>query len=237
MPLRNFIFQIVGWSVGLPLTFLVISAMLRGPYRRFPLLFAYTLASFVVTLVEVTVDTESFITKNAAIWSHAARIFWVNEGVLDVLILATVINLIAQAISAYRGRRLAILGLSVGALLFASVSLFVHYLPDSDKVGYWMTPWSRDMSVCSTVLALGLWMTLIASGKSDRQLLLITGALGMQFTGEAIGAALRQLSISHQVKALSLTGSVVAMLADLACLYVWWRTFRSAREPARSAQQ
>src|SRR5437764_495005 len=99
MPLRSLIFQIPCWLVELPLTFLVISAMLRGPYRRFPLLFVYTLASFVVTLVEVTVDTESFIAKDLAIWRHAARIFWVNEGVLDVLILATVINLIDQAIS------------------------------------------------------------------------------------------------------------------------------------------
>lgn len=93
------------------------------------------------------------------------------------------------------------------------------------------------MSVCATVLDLGLWMTLIASRKSDRRLLLISGALGMQFTGEAIGEAIRDLSMPNMEKTLSLTGSVVAMLANLACLYVWWHTFRSPREPARSIHQ
>ena len=72
-----------------------------------------------------------------------------------------------------------------------------------------------------------------ASRKSDRRLLLISGALGIQFTGEAIGEAIRSLSIPSMAKAIALTGSVVGMLADLACLYLWWQTFRS-REPVHA---
>jgi len=53
----------------------------------------------------------------------------------------------------------------------------------------------------------------------------------MQFTAEAIGEAIASLSMPHMVEALALTGSVVAVAGNLVCLYVWWQTFRSVREP------
>lgn len=123
--------------------------------------------------------------------------------------------------------------LAGGAILFAGVSLLVHYRPLPVKYGYWMTPWTRDLSFCATVLDLALWMMLIASPKSDRRLLMISGALGLQFTGEAIGEAILNLATPNMQAAVALLGAVVAMMADLACMYVWWQTFRTAsrREP------
>ncbi len=67
------------------------------------------------------------------------------------------------------------------------------------------------------------------SRKGDRRLLMLSGALGMKFTGEAIGEALRGMSVPNRISLLSLTGSVVTMLAELVCLYVWWQTFRGLR--------
>ena len=230
MATDKFLIQMCGWLIGIPLQVLVIAALARGPYRRYPMVFCYVAASFVTTLVEIPVYTEAWLAGNAAVLRHAARVYWVDESILQVLIFAAVISLIAQATAASRRRRLMRVGLAVGAILFAATSLFVHYRPLPVKFGYWMTPWIRDLGVCATILDLALWMMLIASRKSDRRLLLISGALGMQFTGEAIGEAIRDLSVPNMVQALSLTGSVVAMLANLACLYVWWQTFRSARE-------
>lgn len=229
MTLQNFIFQICGWLVGLPLEFLVVLALARGPYRRFPLVFAYAAANIVTTLVEIPLYTESFVTGNAAVWSHAAKIYWINEWILQVLVFALVISLIDQAATGSRWRRVVRVGLAAGALLFAGVSFFIRYLPPPVKIGYWMTPWTQDLNFCAAILDLALWMMLIAR-KADRRLLLISGALGLQFSGEAIGEAIRKLSIQRMVQALSLTGSVVSMLADLACLYVWWQTFRTVRE-------
>ena len=151
--------------------------------------------------------------------------------ILQVLIFAVVIGLIDSAASGASRRRMIRIGLAAGAILFGGVSLYIEYLPPPAKFGYWMTPWTRDLNFCATVLDLGLWMLLIASRKANRRLLLVSGALGMQFTGEAIGEAIRDLSIPKMVHALSLTGSVVAMVADLACLYIWWQAFRAA--PAR----
>jgi hypothetical protein len=232
MTLQNFVIQVCGWLVGLPLEFLVISALARGPYRRFPLVFVYAIAVFVTTLVEIPPFVETFVTGDAAILKHAARVYWVDELILQVLVFAVVISLIDQAISTSRWRRLARAGLPAGALLFAGISMFVHYLPLPASFGYWMTPWTRDISVCATILDLALWMMLIASRNADRRLLMISGALGMQFTGEAIGEAIRNLSMPHMVKALSLTGSVVSVAADMACLYVWWQTFRTPQDRA-----
>jgi hypothetical protein len=234
--LQNFIIQVCGWLVGLPLELLVVSALVRGPYRLFPLVFIYAAATFVTTLVEIPPYTESFLTGNAEIWSRAAKIYWINEWILQVLVFAVVINLIDQATSGSRWRRVVRAGLAAGALLFAGTSFLFHYHPPPVKFGIWMTPWTRDLSFGAAILDMGLWMMLIAARKADRRLLLISGALGLQFTGEAIGEAIRYLSMAKMVEALSLTGSVVEMLAYLACLYVWWQTFRAAPGsiPARS---
>jgi hypothetical protein len=227
--LQNFIIQVCGWLVGLPLEVLVVSALVRGPYRLFPLVFVYAAATFVTTLVEIPPYTQSFLTGSAEIWSHAAKIYWINEWILQVLVFAVVINLIDQATSGSRWRRVVRAGLAAGALLFAGTSFLIHYRPPPVKFGIWMTPWTMNLSFGAAILDMGLWMMLIASRKADRRLLLISGALGLQFTGEAIGEAIRNLSVPKMVEALSLTGSVVAMLADLACLYIWWQTFRAAR--------
>ena len=50
-----------------------------------------------------------------------------------------------------------------------------------------MTPWTRDLNFCSAILDLALWALLIAAREKDHRLLLLSGGLGIQFTGEAIG--------------------------------------------------
>lgn len=230
---EKFVLQICGWLVGIPLEILLLAALIRGEWRRYPMVFCYAVALLLTTLVEIPFYLGSWITRNAATMHQFAQIYWVNDWVLQVLIFATVLSLIDQAISPFNWRRVLRAGLTAGALLFAAISFSVQYRPSPAKIGYWMTPWTRDLGVCATILDLALWMILIASRKSDRRLLLISGALGIQFTGEAIGEAIRSLSIPSMAKAIALTGSVVGMLADLACLYLWWQTFRS-REPVHA---
>jgi hypothetical protein len=226
MAIEKFVIQVCGWLIGIPLEILVIVALLRGGYRRYPIVFLYVIVNFVTTLADIPISTQSLLTHDLAVLRQAARVYWVNEWILQALIFATVLSLIDLAISTPPWRRLMRAGLAAGALLFAGTSFLIHYLPPPVKYGIWMTPWTRDLSVCATILDLALWMILIASRKSDRRILLISGALGMQFTGEAIGEAIVSLSMPHMVEALALTGSVVAVAANLACLYVWWQTFR-----------
>jgi hypothetical protein len=223
----EFAIQVCGWLVGVPLEFLVVAALLRGEYRRFPFVFAYATADLVTTLVEIPANVDHMLhSQDPQIWQHFAHIYWINEVVLRAFILAVVISLIDQAATHVRSRRLVRAGLIAGALLFAGISFALHYRPAMKFFGYWMVPWTRDLNFGSAILDLGLWTLLISSRGGDRRLLLISGALGMQFAGEAIGYALSNLSIAQTINSLELTGSIIAMLADLVCLYVWWRTFR-----------
>jgi hypothetical protein len=66
---------------------------------------------------------------------------------------------------------------------------------------------------------------LISRPKRDWRLLMVSGALGIQFTAGAIGQALRD--ISH---ATVLFTSVFIMCANIACLYIWRQAFREPQK-------
>jgi hypothetical protein len=80
----------------------------------------------------------------------------------------------------------------------------------------------------SVGLTLLLWSTLIASKQKDDLLLMITGGLGLQFTLEAIGQSLRQLS-RHR-PAILLAANILLSAAHLMRLYVWREAFRRPRK-------
>ena len=84
-----------------------------------------------------------------------------------------------------------------------------------------MTRLTRDLNFCAAILDLGLWALLIGSRQKDYKLLLVTGALGIQFTGGAIGQALRGMS-----PAIVTAASDFTVITNLVRLYIWWRAFR-----------
>jgi hypothetical protein len=73
-----------------------------------------------------------------------------------------------------------------------------------------------------------LWVTLLSSQRKDTQLLMVTGGLGLQFTGEAIGQSMRQMSVPHH-HILLLAGNLVLTASHLMRLYVWSEAFRRPR--------
>jgi hypothetical protein len=149
---------------------------------------------------------------------------------MQVLVYAVVMSLIYQATGKLQTRRIVRASLIVGAILFAGASVLIHRNP-ALNMGSFMTPWTRDLSFCSTILDLALWALLIASREKDHRLLLLSGGLGIQFTGEAIGTSIVQLALRNRSRTLSLSGGVVMVLADLMFLYIWWQAFRM--EPPR----
>jgi hypothetical protein len=58
---------------------------------------------------------------------------------------------------------------------------------------------------------------------------MVTGGLGLQFTGEAIGQSLRQLSHHHH--AILFLGNMLMSVAHLLRLYVWMEAFRRQVSP------
>jgi hypothetical protein len=103
-----------------------------------------------------------------------------------------------------------------------------------------MTPWTRILYFGSAVLDLGLWTLLIASREKDHRVLMLSGALGIQFTGEAIGGSIRDMAVAiygrtPQPRPLLVTGNVVIMAANLVCMYIWWQALREPRAGALQA--
>jgi len=76
---------------------------------------------------------------------------------------------------------------------------------------------------------MALWAILIASRVRDRQLLMLSGALGIQFTGQAIGQSLRNLAQPSHSYPILYSGNAVLMLANLGFLYILWKSFRTSK--------
>ena len=218
--------QLCGLAIGLPLQLLIIGTLLRGGYRRFPFLFAYMVGDFLTTVVEVPSAVGYDRGMQWAVHAFPA-VRWFNVVVMQVLVYAVVMSLIYQATGQLRSRRIVRVSLIAGAILFAAISFLIHRDP-ALNTGSFMTPWIRDLSFCSAILDMALWALLIVSRGMDHQLLLLSGGLGIQFTGEAIGESIVQLALRTRSHTMSLTGAVVVLLADLVFLYIWWQALRTA---------
>jgi hypothetical protein len=228
----RFAIQLCGLVIGLPLQLLIIGAMLRGAYRRFPFLFAYMIGDLLTTVVEVPSAVGYDRGTQGAVFAFPA-VYWFNAVVMQVLVYAVVMSLIYEATGQLRSRRIVRASLIAGALLFAGISFLIHWNP-ALNTGSFLTPWIRDLNFCSSILDLALWALLIAAREKDNRVLLLSGGLGIQFTGQAMGTSIRQLALRTRSRALSLTGGVMMLLANLVFLYIWWQAMRTAPVRQRS---
>ena len=223
--------QVIVYLIGLPMELLAIAGMLRGPYRRYPFIFAYLIADFLTAVVEMRNALPYFAGNklNEGVEKALVDYYWIDEVILQVLVYSAVISLLYYATSALRTRRILRLSLIGFAVLFAGLSFLVHFDPHTHHFGEWMTPWSSNLNFCSAILDLALWAILIASREKDQRLLMLSGALGIQFTGEAIGHSLRNLSRRGHSYPILYSGNAVVVLTYLAFLYILWQTFRPAK--------
>ncbi|HLK69206.1 MAG TPA: hypothetical protein VKU19_37495 [Bryobacteraceae bacterium] len=228
--------QVISYLIAIPLELLAIAGMLRGPYRRYPFLFVYIIVDFLTAVVEMRVNLP-FIAGNKTLEHIMVRYYWIDDAILEVLVYAAVISLIYYATATLQSRRVMRLSLIVFAVLFAGISFLIHYVPDLDRLGVWMTPWSSNLSFCAAILDLALWAILIASREKDRQLLMLSGALGIQFTGVAIGQSLRNLSQRSHSFFILYTGNGVLVLTNIAFLYILWQAFRKPRARVAGVQK
>jgi hypothetical protein len=199
------------WALGLSLQFLVISSLLKGLYKKFPFVFSYTVILFFTTVIEIA----AFL--NAADARMAARYYWVNDLVLQSLVYAIVITLIYRALSPEKRARAGrwLIGLAV---LIAIISALAHR---DELLSLWMTKLSRDLNFTAAILDLMLWFILLAARRKNYLLLMMSGALGIQFTGAAIGQSLRYLT-----PRTTMLGNLVLVFSHFLCLFIWWRAFR-----------
>jgi hypothetical protein len=197
---------------GLVLQFLLIRALVSGAMRRFPVFFVYVVTLFLISVVAVSA------LWNGDFFGSANRYYWALEAIIQILIFLVVISLIYGAMDRSEKRAAIRRTLVVGAVLFACVSLYFTWDPRPSR---WMTQLSRNLGFLAVILDLMLWAALIKSQRADRTLLMVSGGMGIQMAGKAIGHALRQLSRSAIVP-----GDLIIVLSGLLCLYIWWQAFR-----------
>jgi len=228
--------HILPYLIWLPLELLAIAGMLRSGYRLYLFVFVYVIADFLTTAVEMPVDLSYYAgNKSTHAENSLVSFYWIDEAIMQVLVYAAVISLIYYATAKLRSRRILRISLIGFAVLFAGVSFLIHFDPTSNaKVGEWMTPWNSNLKFCSAILDLALWALLIASREKDQRLLMLSGALGIQFTGEAIGHALRNLAQPHHTHWILYTGDAAVVLFNLAFPYIVWQAFRVAKPKVRA---
>jgi hypothetical protein len=225
--------QLICWAVGLPLSVLVIHALLRGGYRLFPVLFIYQIVDFLMTVASLPPYSAYYFSHDAHARTLMAQWFWWDELLLQPLVYAVVISLIYRATEKAPSRGLVRGALIGGAVLIAGASFLFHYHPELPN-GSWMAFWTRDLTFSSAILDLALWGLLLSFRVKDSRLLLISGGLGIQFTGEAIGESLRSMSFQHRSRSLSFTGSLITTVVDLLSIYIIWHAVRhQKREPKK----
>jgi len=215
-------FQWVIFAVSVALQVYVIALLRRGAYKEYPFAFAYSIVLLVTSVADAVARAHISSFSKEAWWVYYYR----NEAARQFLLFTVVVSLIERALQSSRHRARVRLLLAALATCSVFASLIIH---SDAKFVLWMTEVSRDLSFGSVVLTLLLWSLLISSRRKDHQLLMVTGGLGLQFTAEAIGQSVRQLSHHHH--GVLFVGNLLGTLAHLLRLYVWLEAFRRARTP------
>ena len=214
--------------IGGYLQVMVTASMVRSSYRKFPVLFTYVIASFLATVVEMAVFLDLM---NWSMVTH--NYYWVSEGILQLLVFLLVLSLIYRAMEGQPSRPSLMRLLAFGALAIISISYIANW---GGSMNSSMTVVFGNMSFAAVVLNLILWFMLIRHRGTDPRVLMISGGLGVQMAGEAIGHSLRRLAIPQHSRGLVFAGNIVLLTSQLLSLYIWWQTLRRpAPAPPRAS--
>ena len=214
------VLQVAAYVIGLPLGLMIMVAMLRGHWKQYPFVFAYAVGDFLTSVLEIQPGLQ-YDSATAQARRYYALLYWWDERVMQLLVFLLVISLIYRAATPQRSRPTLLMAVVSGILLFAGIT-FLVYFDATASTGKWMTPWLRNLDFCAAILDLGLWALLIGAKRKDYKLLMVSGALGIQFTGGAIGQAVRQLSHAS----VQVAGDFIT-LSSLICLFIIWQAFRT----------
>jgi len=208
------------WILGLGLQFMVLSALLSGPIREYLAVFVYAAVLFLTTVVEIISQWDQ---KGASeLWQ---TVFWVCDFARLLGLYAVVISFVSHAVED-PGKRASVRRLLV--TLSAILWLGSFYVHSGRNPNFVMMNVSRNLSFCLALVNLALWFTLIAGSRRDSTLLMVTGGLGIQMTGEAIAQSLRQMSAGTFP-----IGDIAAILSHFLCLFIWWQAFSKEGKPPK----
>jgi hypothetical protein len=212
------IYMIVGTTLIAEIIIIatLVSLVRYGYYKRYPLFFAYLVVVCLTSIVDVSVYARSEEWANF----YYRQYYWANEALRQLAGYVLVVSLIelASKHSPHRGR--------IGRWLFIGTTalvLFSWFYYREANTDMWMTIAARNISFLAVALNFLLWSLLIRSKTADRKLLIVSGALGLQMAGDAIGQSLRQIS-----RTTEMAGNLIMVFSYLLGLVIWLAAFWKA---------
>ncbi len=215
-------------AITIAIQAVVIVFLLRGPFRRYPVLLLYCILQLATTL------TEGYVLR---VFGEASSIFrklyWTDELVMDLLLFLMVIALTYRALEASPMR--AGMGRLLGAVvLIVLVVPFVLFSARRFSTA-WFDGTSQLLNFGAAIMNLGLWTALIGTKKRDPLLLSVSAGLGVAVTGAAIAFGLRRftptLSTPQHLADLFKTATYLASVA----IWCWAFRPRARKSPAPPA--
>lgn len=208
-----FHFWMATGGIGISLQALLLGRMVRRrAYRDYAFLFAYGC----VLLVTSAIEADAFLFNRPRIGA-ASSYYWTADALRQALLYLVVTELWSRTQvnpkQSATARRLFL----TGSALYIGLSFYFTY---DRSFSFWMTQFSRNLGLLAVILNLLLWAALMRKKTEDTIPLLISGGLGVQMAGKAVGHSLRQMS-----PALVTFGDLVLVFTHLTCLWFWWQAF------------
>lgn len=205
---------------------LVLGAMLRGPWREYPLVFLYVVASALSTVIQVS--CRHYFGPRSKEFISA---YWTLDFISTFLILLLIIHLIRRAMEGHPNRGSVYGGLLLGLVILAvGMVFYMQHTVRHFSLGWWMTRLGRDYYFMAMLLNAVLWFRLLKVNHPDRRLYLITSGMGLALSGAAIAHALRTVG---QLVALA---GLLLVFTYFGKLYIWYVALRPAQKIVGSEQ-
>jgi hypothetical protein len=225
MPPREatyYVFETLGW-ISIVLLLVLAFLLLRGPFRRYPLILAYC----VVQLILIAGEDYFRITNARRLYTI---LYWTDEILLNLLLFTMVITFTYRALgdSPMRATLGKVLGAVFVVVLFLPLLIFKGPAFQSNS---WLNHTSQLLSFCAAILNLGLWSALVSNRRRDRQLLSVSAGLGIAVTGAAISYGVRGFFSLEWIWVPDLFMSATFV----ACMFIWCWAFRSTRVQTAAA--
>lgn len=200
--------------------------LIRGPFRRYFLIFAYCLAQTAQIVVDGAV-----LRKFGVASTEYKTVFWTDALVVDMLLFLVVIAVAHQALegSPLRSKLTRLLAIVSGVILI------LPFVVLKSRIFYtrWFNGTDQILNFGIAILNLFLWTALLANKKRDPQLLTVTAGLGARVAATALLLGLRQFTegggIGREI------ADIAARLSIVAGTLIWCWAFRPATRPKKPA--
>src|SRR5579862_6724158 len=212
--------------IGVAIQILLLLLLLRGPFRRYYLIFLYGLAELLSGVANESVE-RSFGRKSV----EFHHVYYSGELLVDLLLFLIVITLTYQVMEGSPSRAkvgLVLAGIAAGVMILP----FVLYKdPLSND---WFNAAVQLLNFGAAIMNLGLWTALIARKSRDPQLLAVTAGLGVAVAAAAIGWGARKFTTPGGTPR-ELAG-VFIVLVYIVKVSIWSWAFRpKAKAPPAAA--